>query len=144
MRPFFYHADVGQNLFFFALFKSIILQFFTILQDKLHSFIIQDDQSTRFLCITNYSIDHIIKRFHEDNFIIPELFSQKNLVLCDMQGNIYGLPVKTIKEFPKSPFPPAGLTFDSMIHTRPIPKELGRHLVDSVPLTIEYIYHKSQ
>ena len=27
----FYHTDLGQNLFFFALFKPIILQFFTIL-----------------------------------------------------------------------------------------------------------------
>ena len=40
--PFFYHKDLGQNLFFFALFKPIILQFFTILQDNLHSFNIHD------------------------------------------------------------------------------------------------------
>ena len=71
----FYHTDLGQNLFLFSLFKPIILQFFTILQDKLHSFNIQDDQSTRFLCTTNYSIDHIIKRFHEENSIMPGLFS---------------------------------------------------------------------
>ena len=45
----FYHTDLRQNLFFFPLFKPIILQFFTILQDKLHSFNIQDDQRTRFL-----------------------------------------------------------------------------------------------
>ena len=102
MRPFFYHTDLGQNLFFFALFKPIILQFFTILQDKLHSFNIQDDQSTRFLCTTNYSIDHIIKRFHEENSIMPGLFSWENLVLCDMQGNSYGLLVKTIKKIPKT------------------------------------------
>ena len=37
-----------QNLFFLALFNPIILQFFTILQDKLRSFNIQDDRSTRF------------------------------------------------------------------------------------------------
>ena len=104
MRPFFYHTDLGQNLFFFALFKPIILQFFTILQDKLHSFNIQDDQSTRFLCTTNYSIDHIIKRFHEENSIMPGLFSKKNLVLRDMQGNNYGLLVKTIKKIPKITF----------------------------------------
>ena len=36
---------------------AIILQFFTILQENLHSFNIHDDQSTRFLCTTNYSID---------------------------------------------------------------------------------------
>ena len=101
-------------MFFFALFKPIILLFFTILQDKLHSFNNQDDQSTRFLCTTNYSIDHIIKRFHEENSIMPGLFSWKNLVLCDMQDNNYGLLVKTIKKFPKSPLLPAGrvLTFD--------------------------------
>ena len=42
------------------------------------------------------------------------LFSYKNLVLYDMQGNDHGLLVKTIKKFLKSPFRPAGrvLTFD--------------------------------
>ena len=35
----FYHTDLGQNLFFFC---PIILQFFTILQDNLHSFNIHD------------------------------------------------------------------------------------------------------
>ena len=72
---FFYHTDLGQNLFFFALFKLIILQFFTILQDKLHSLNIQDDQRARFLCTTNWSIDHIIKRFHEENSIMLGLFT---------------------------------------------------------------------
>ena len=82
-------------LFFLPyLIKPIILQFFTILQDKLHSFNIQDDQSTRFLCTTNYSIDHIIKRFHEENSIMTGRFSKKNLVLCDMQG----------KKIPKTTF----------------------------------------
>ena len=40
MGPFFTsnHTDLGQNLFFFALFKPIILQFFTILQENLPSF----------------------------------------------------------------------------------------------------------
>ena len=94
---FFNQTNLGQNLFFFALFKPILLQFFTILQDKLHSFNIQDDRSTRFLCTTNYSIDHIIKRFDEENYTMPELFIYKNLVLCDMQGNNYGLLAKTIK-----------------------------------------------
>ena len=37
----FNHTDLGQNLVFFALFKPMILQFFTILLDKLHSFNIQ-------------------------------------------------------------------------------------------------------
>ena len=54
-----YHTDLEQN-WFFALFKPIILQFFTILQDKLRSFNI--------VCTTNYRMDYIIKRFHEDNF----------------------------------------------------------------------------
>ena len=35
---------------------------------------------------------------------MPGLFSWKNLVLCDMQGNYYGLLMKTIKKFPKSLF----------------------------------------
>ena len=43
------------------------MQFFTILQDKLHSSNIQNDRRTRFLYTTNlYRIDHIIKRFHEE------------------------------------------------------------------------------
>ena len=46
-----------------------------ILQDKLHLFNILDNQSTRFLCTTNYSIDQIIKRSHKENFIMPGLFS---------------------------------------------------------------------
>ena len=115
MGPFFFMIQTSdRSLFFFALFKPIILQFFTILQDKLHSFNILDDQSTRFLCTTNNSIDHIIKRFHEENSIMPRLFSKKNLVLCDMQSNNYGLLVKTRKKFAKPPFRPAGrvLTFD--------------------------------
>ena len=47
--PVFDHTDLEQNFFFLALFKPIILQLFTILQDKLRSFKIQDDRSTRFL-----------------------------------------------------------------------------------------------
>ena len=80
------------------------MPFCTILH-KLHSFkyYIQDDWSTRFFCTTNYSIDHIIKRFHEVNSL-PGLFSKKNLVLCDMQGNDYGILVKTIKKIPKINF----------------------------------------
>ena len=47
-----------KNSFFFVLFKCLIVQFFfTILQDKLYSFNIQDDRSTRFLSTTNYDIE---------------------------------------------------------------------------------------
>ena len=122
MGPLFIIQTLDRILFFFALFKPIILQLFTTLQDKLHSFNIQDDQSTRFLCTTNSSIDHIIKRFHEENSIMPRVFSKKNLILCDMQGNNYGVLVKTIKKFPKPPFRPAGqvLTFDSTKFAVPI------------------------
>ena len=107
MTPFFI-IQTSDRICSFSLFKPIILQFFTILQDKLRSFNIQDDQSTRFLCTTNYSIDYIIKRFHEQNSIMPGLFSQKNLVQCDMQGNNYGLLMKTIKKIPEITFRPAG------------------------------------
>ena len=80
--------------------KCSFLQF---LQDKLHSFNIQDDRSTRFLCTTNYRIsDHIIKHFQEENLIISELFSQNNLILCGMQGN-NGLLAKLFKNIRKSP-----------------------------------------
>ena len=45
--PVFYHTHLEQNMFFLALFQPKILQFFTILRDKLRSFNIQDDGSTR-------------------------------------------------------------------------------------------------
>ena len=41
------------------------MQFFTILQDQLHSFNRQADWSTHFLCTKSYRIEyHLIKRFH--------------------------------------------------------------------------------
>ena len=43
--PVFDHRDLEQNLLFLALFKPLILQFFTILQDKLRSFNIPDDRA---------------------------------------------------------------------------------------------------
>ena len=42
-------------------------------------------------------LDHIIKRFHEENSIMSALFSQTNLLLCGMQGN-NGLLTKTLKK----------------------------------------------
>ena len=45
-----FYTNLGKILLFFALFKPILLQFFTIL----HSFNIQDDRRTLFLCTTNY------------------------------------------------------------------------------------------
>ena len=63
-RCFFIIQTSDRICFFLALFKPIILLFFTILQDKLHSFNIQDDRSTHFLCKANYSL---IQRFHEEN-----------------------------------------------------------------------------
>ena len=90
--PFLY-TNVEHNLFFLALFKPIILQFFTILQDKLHSLNIQDDLSTRFLWAKNYRLGQPhYKTFSWREFsIIPELFCRNSLLLCDMQGNNYGL-----------------------------------------------------
>ena len=37
-RCFFFNKQTSDRIYFFAVFKVIILQFFTILQDKLHSF----------------------------------------------------------------------------------------------------------
>ena len=83
---------------------------FTILQDKMHSFNILDDRSTRFLCTTNYGIDHIIKHFCEENSIMSGLVSQNNLLLCSMQDD-NGLLAKTFKKSPKSPSRLAGSHF---------------------------------
>ena len=53
-------SDLGQNLWhFFPNFNHRI-----ILQDKLHSFNIQDDRNTR---LTNYKNNNIIKRFYLEN-----------------------------------------------------------------------------
>ena len=41
--------------------------------DKGLSALVQDDQNTRFLCTTNYRINHIIQRFYKDNIIGDEL-----------------------------------------------------------------------
>ena len=70
---------------FFIIQTSNRMQFFTVLQDKLHSFNIQGDRSTGFLCTANCRIDHITKRFHEENSIMLGLFGQINLLLCGMQ-----------------------------------------------------------
>ena len=61
------------------------MQFFTILQDKLHSF---------------NRIDHITKRFHKEISIMSGLFSENNLLVCGLQGN-NGLLAKTFKKFSK-------------------------------------------
>ena len=45
---FFNHTDLRQNLLFFALFNPVILQYFTILQDKLHSFNIHIEEWASF------------------------------------------------------------------------------------------------
>ena len=111
---FIYHTDLGENfLFLLNLLFCSFSQFCKIA--KLHSFNIQDERSTRFLWTTKYRIDHIIKCFNEENSIILGLFSQKNLLLCDMHGKNYGLLVKTIKQFPKIIYtasPGRVLTFD--------------------------------
>ena len=73
---------------FFIIETSDRMQFFTILQGKLHSFNIQDDRSTRFLCTANYRIDLIINRFRGDNSIMPGLFSHKNLILCGINYRV--------------------------------------------------------
>ena len=73
--------------------------------------VIQDDRNKRFLCTTNHRIDHIKKRFHEDNSIMSELFSWENLLLSGMQGN-NGLLARPFKKFPKSPIRSAVLTFN--------------------------------
>ena len=111
--PVFYHIDLEQKLFFLSLFKPIILQFFFYnfaWQIPLIQYPGRSKQALLYLSKKlYYRIDHNIKRIS----IILGLFSRRNLLLCDMLGNNYGLLVKTIKKFPKSPVQPAGrvLTF---------------------------------
>ena len=46
----------------------------------------------------NYRIDHIIKRFHEENSLMSGLFSQNNLLFCGMEGK-NGLSAYTASPF---------------------------------------------
>ena len=55
--PVFYHKDLKQNLFFLAIFKPIILQFFTLLQEKLHSFNIHAGRSTHALPLSKKIVE---------------------------------------------------------------------------------------
>ena len=48
-------------------FNSAFVYKIVILQDKLHSFNIQDDQSKRFPSLTNYKNHNNIKRFYIEN-----------------------------------------------------------------------------
>ena len=70
---FFYHTDLGQN-FFLSLFKPIILQFFTVFQDKLPAYLISRtmEESPSFaqqiMALTTL-------RFHEENSIMLGLFN---------------------------------------------------------------------
>ena len=61
-------SDLGQNLCHFSPYFSYNSAVFyrIILQDKLPSFTIQDDRSTRFRSTTNYK-NNIIKRFYIEN-----------------------------------------------------------------------------
>ena len=58
--------------------------FFTILHDKLYSFSIQDDRSTRFLCTTNYYIELTAWSLLRSCFIIRFVLSKTwaNFALC--------------------------------------------------------------
>ena len=86
-----YHSDLEQNLRYFSLryFTHNSAVFYRIiLQDKLHSFNIKDDRSTRFPSTTNYKNDNNITRFYiETSPLRKGLFSQVILLLCSMRGN---------------------------------------------------------
>ena len=62
-------SDLGQNSYHFLPYFNYNSAVFygIILQDKLHSFSIQDDRNTRFPSTTNYKNDSIIKRFYIGN-----------------------------------------------------------------------------
>ena len=62
-------SDLGQNLCHFLPYFNYNSAVFygIILQDKLHSFSIQDDRNTRFPSTTNYKNNSIIERFYIEN-----------------------------------------------------------------------------
>ena len=65
----------------------------------------------RFLWTTNYRVDYIIKRSHEGNSIMSQLFNQNNLRPYGMKGN-NALLRKTLKKS-KSIWSQPVLTFDN-------------------------------
>ena len=70
MRRCFFFLNRPRTVFFFCSFFA---------KDKFHYFSIQGDRSTDLLWTTNYRIDYIIKRCHEENSITSGLilnFSQ--------------------------------------------------------------------
>ena len=72
----FYHTDLGQNLFFFALFEANSAVFYNFARKI--ALIQYPGRSKHALCLplhNNYSIYHIIKRFHEENSVMLGLFS---------------------------------------------------------------------
>ena len=76
-RCFFYHTDLGQKGYkMYKNYKTIILHFFTILQDKLHSF----NQSRTIEARVSFAqqIIELISEFR----IMQRVFSQKNMLLC--------------------------------------------------------------
>ena len=68
-KPAFVRFQTSDRICHFFPILTIILQFFNgiILQDKLHSFSVQDDRNTRFPSTTNYKNNNIIKRFYIEN-----------------------------------------------------------------------------
>ena len=90
----------------------------------------RDDRSTRFLWTKKYRIGqpHYKTISWREFSITPGLFSRKNLLLCHMQVNNYGLLVKTIKKSPKSPIYCRGFTSNLLAERRGT-RYLSLHLV---------------
>ena len=60
---------------------------------------------------------------------MSKLFSQKNLLLCGMQGN-NGFLAKHFQKFPKSPIWQAGSNFNKTLWERTL-RRLGRAIVNA-------------
>ena len=113
---FFYHTDLQQKLFLLALLTPIILQFSQFCKTNCAHSISKTIKHALPLSKNLQNWPHY-KTFSWREFsVIPGLFSRKNLFLCNKQDSNYGLSVKTIKKFPKSPIRPAGLVVTFVKH----------------------------
>ena len=87
-----------------------------ILQDKLHSFIIQDDRNTRFPSTTNYKNNNIIKRFYRENSPLDGAVQSGQSAIYVVCRVIKGFEQKLSKKYiliqlTKSPVRPADSEF---------------------------------
>ena len=75
-------------------YEALVLSYRPRTEYSFHNFarqiaLIQHNRNTRFLCITNYIIDHIIKRFHEENLYGQPVLTFNKREICSASCQIF-------------------------------------------------------